>query len=188
MQRACLHACCQPLLLEFSLVSRWLIMLCSPVCSAGHAVPCRAVCRAVPCCAQALMRDCQNYFKATGRRVTFEYTLMGGTNDEPKHVCQPPRPASSLLPCWRTHPLGVDAAGSSITRRGFAPSEVHLAAVLHSENIAAKRPCGMSCTISKACETQGTVRVRGSDCMWCSMPMCVFCRRKSWRRCCGSTT
>jgi adenine C2-methylase RlmN of 23S rRNA A2503 and tRNA A37 len=35
---------------------------------------------------QALMQDCAAYFKATGRRVTFEYTLMSGTNDEPEHV------------------------------------------------------------------------------------------------------
>jgi 23S rRNA (adenine2503-C2)-methyltransferase len=35
---------------------------------------------------QALMQDCAAYFKATGRRVTFEYTLMNGTNDEPEHV------------------------------------------------------------------------------------------------------
>jgi hypothetical protein len=35
---------------------------------------------------QALLQDCAAYFKATGRRVTFEYTLMNGTNDEPDHV------------------------------------------------------------------------------------------------------
>lgn len=33
-----------------------------------------------------LMRDCSNYFKATGRRVTFEYTLLGGVNDATAHV------------------------------------------------------------------------------------------------------
>ena len=29
----------------------------------------------------ALMNDCSNYFEATGRRVTFEYTLLAGVND-----------------------------------------------------------------------------------------------------------
>lgn len=32
------------------------------------------------------MSDCRDYFKSTGRRVTFEYTLMGGTNDGTQHV------------------------------------------------------------------------------------------------------
>ena len=28
-----------------------------------------------------LLQDCEQYFVATGRRVTFEYTLLGGVND-----------------------------------------------------------------------------------------------------------
>ena len=35
---------------------------------------------------EALMADCRAYFGATGRRVTFEYTLMAGVNDSPQHV------------------------------------------------------------------------------------------------------
>jgi hypothetical protein len=35
---------------------------------------------------QALMQDCATYFKVTGRRVTFEYTLLAGVNDSPAHV------------------------------------------------------------------------------------------------------
>jgi adenine C2-methylase RlmN of 23S rRNA A2503 and tRNA A37 len=34
----------------------------------------------------ALMRDCAGYFVHTGRRVTFEYTLMRGENDSPEHA------------------------------------------------------------------------------------------------------
>ena len=33
-----------------------------------------------------LLRDCEQYFIATGRRVTFEYTLLGGVNDQPEHA------------------------------------------------------------------------------------------------------
>ena len=33
-----------------------------------------------------LLRDCEQYFIATGRRVTFEYTLLGGVNDRPEHA------------------------------------------------------------------------------------------------------
>ena len=33
-----------------------------------------------------LLQDCEQYFIATGRRVTFEYTLLGGVNDQPEHA------------------------------------------------------------------------------------------------------
>jgi len=33
-----------------------------------------------------LLQDCEQYFVATGRRVTFEYTLLGGINDQPEHA------------------------------------------------------------------------------------------------------
>ena len=31
-----------------------------------------------------LMEACQNYFEQTGRRLTFEYSLVGGVNDTPE--------------------------------------------------------------------------------------------------------
>lgn len=34
----------------------------------------------------ALLDDCSKYFEATGRRVTFEYTLLAGINDSPSHA------------------------------------------------------------------------------------------------------
>ncbi|OQU88272.1 uncharacterized protein LOC110433578 [Sorghum bicolor] len=34
----------------------------------------------------ALMDDCKNYFLETGRRVSFEYTLLAGINDEKEHA------------------------------------------------------------------------------------------------------
>lgn len=32
---------------------------------------------------EALMMDCREYFKVTGRRVTFEYTVLATVNDSP---------------------------------------------------------------------------------------------------------
>ena len=32
---------------------------------------------------EALMMDCREYFRTTGRRVTFEYTVLAGVNDSP---------------------------------------------------------------------------------------------------------
>ena len=37
---------------------------------------------------EALMEDCRGYFEATGRRVTFEYTMMAGVNDGLQQVWQ----------------------------------------------------------------------------------------------------
>jgi len=36
----------------------------------------------------ALMADCSEYFRATGRRVSFEYTLLAGVNDQPQHAAE----------------------------------------------------------------------------------------------------
>ena len=33
-----------------------------------------------------LLEDSRAYFKETGRRVTFEYTLLSGVNDSPSHA------------------------------------------------------------------------------------------------------
>jgi 23S rRNA (adenine2503-C2)-methyltransferase len=33
-----------------------------------------------------LMADCQDYVKTTGRRISFEYTLLAGVNDAPNHA------------------------------------------------------------------------------------------------------
>ena len=36
----------------------------------------------------ALMTDCRAYFDATGRRISFEYTLLAGMNDAPSHAVE----------------------------------------------------------------------------------------------------
>ena len=37
---------------------------------------------------QAILTAADDYFRQTGRRVTYEYVLLGGINDEPKHARQ----------------------------------------------------------------------------------------------------
>ncbi|MGB7416260.1 MAG: 23S rRNA (adenine(2503)-C(2))-methyltransferase RlmN, partial [Thermosynechococcaceae cyanobacterium] len=34
----------------------------------------------------ALLKDCRDYVETTGRRVTFEYILLSGVNDQPEHA------------------------------------------------------------------------------------------------------
>ncbi|PRW33242.1 ribosomal RNA large subunit methyltransferase N isoform A [Chlorella sorokiniana] len=47
---------------------------------------------------EALMADCQEYFRLSGRRVTFEYTLLSGVNDQLRH-------AEELAALLRRHDL-----------------------------------------------------------------------------------
>ncbi len=35
---------------------------------------------------EALLEDCRHYVAITGRRVSFEYILLGGVNDQPRHA------------------------------------------------------------------------------------------------------
>ena len=35
-----------------------------------------------------LLRDCRHYLDVTGRRVSFEYILLGGLNDHPGHASE----------------------------------------------------------------------------------------------------
>ena len=39
---------------------------------------------------EALLDDCRRYVAITGRRVSFEYILLGGLNDQPRHAAAPP--------------------------------------------------------------------------------------------------
>ncbi|PSN20224.1 23S rRNA (adenine(2503)-C(2))-methyltransferase RlmN [filamentous cyanobacterium CCP5] len=36
----------------------------------------------------ALLQECQDYVQVTGRRVTFEYILLAGLNDQPQHAIE----------------------------------------------------------------------------------------------------
>ena len=46
-----------------------------------------------------LMKACRNYTESTKRRITFEYALIDGVNDEPEHACE----LASHLKGWLTH-------------------------------------------------------------------------------------
>ena len=37
---------------------------------------------------EALLEDCRHYLAVTGRRVSFEYILLGGLNDSPEHAAE----------------------------------------------------------------------------------------------------
>eukprot|EP00252_Welwitschia_mirabilis_P027921 TRINITY_DN9803_c0_g1_i2.p1 TRINITY_DN9803_c0_g1~~TRINITY_DN9803_c0_g1_i2.p1 ORF type:complete len:164 (-),score=30.04 TRINITY_DN9803_c0_g1_i2:447-938(-) len=66
---------------------------------------------------ESLMEDCRDYFLETGRRVSFEYTLLAGVNDSPDHA----RELAKLLLSWgRGHHVNLipfnPVAGSDFRR------------------------------------------------------------------------
>lgn len=48
---------------------------------------------------QELIAECRQYFQITGRRVTFEYILLAGVNDSPRHA----KALAQLLEGFSTH-------------------------------------------------------------------------------------
>ncbi|KAI4372983.1 hypothetical protein MLD38_011158 [Melastoma candidum] len=44
----------------------------------------------------ALMKDCRDYFRETGRRVSFEYALLAGVNDQEEHT----KELADLIHVW----------------------------------------------------------------------------------------
>ena len=48
---------------------------------------------------EALLADCRHYVEITGRRVSFEYILLGGLNDQPRHA----EALSRLLRGFQSH-------------------------------------------------------------------------------------
>lgn len=46
-----------------------------------------------------LLAECREYVQVTGRRITFEYVLLGGVNDQPEHATQ----LSQLLRGFQSH-------------------------------------------------------------------------------------
>jgi len=59
---------------------------------------------------EALMADCRDFFAVTGRRVTFEYTLMAGVNDSPAQ-------ARSILSAGHVGGVSVSAMWVACPRR-----------------------------------------------------------------------
>lgn len=48
-----------------------------------------------------LMKACRDYFRVTGRRISFEYALIGGVNDRPR-TPRSWRPSSKGCPAMST--------------------------------------------------------------------------------------
>ena len=70
----------------------------------------------------ALMAAADEYFDKTGRRVTFEYVLLGGVNDRPEHARQLIALAARPAGAGERDPL-QSGAGIALPRRGdWSPS------------------------------------------------------------------
>ena len=85
---------------------------------------------------EELLEDCRNYVAITGRRVSFEYILLGGVNDQPRHA----EALAGLLRGFQSHvnliaynpieeenfqrpsPAAVEAFRTALVRRHVAVS------------------------------------------------------------------
>jgi len=96
-----------------------------------------------------LMADCQDYVKITGRRLSFEYTLLAGVNDAPAHAME----LAQLLRGFQCHvnlipynPIaGVDY------RRPSAQSVQNFARILEKLHIATSIRQTRGLSASAAC-------------------------------------
>ncbi|CAN6442646.1 unnamed protein product [Victoria cruziana] len=83
----------------------------------------------------AIMQDCKNYFLETGRRVTFEYTLLAGVNDSVEHAIE----LAELLHRWgRVHHVNVipfNPIDDSEFRRPYKKTVLAFTAALESRRI-----------------------------------------------------
>ena len=102
-----------------------------------------------------LMKACRNYTESTKRRITFEYALIDGVNDEPEHA----RELASHLKGWLTHvnliPLNeVDGTGY---RTSLKTNVRTFASILEEQGIAVSVRRTLGTDIDAAC---GQLRLR----------------------------
>ncbi|KAK8926498.1 hypothetical protein KSP39_PZI019032 [Platanthera zijinensis] len=85
----------------------------------------------------ALMNDCKEYFKETGRRVSFEYTLLAGINDAVEHAVE----LAELLHCYsgssHVNLIPFNPIEDSEYRRPYKKAVLAFAAALEKKKITA---------------------------------------------------
>ncbi|PKU68190.1 uncharacterized protein LOC110108921 isoform X2 [Dendrobium catenatum] len=83
----------------------------------------------------ALMHDCKEYFMETGRRVSFEYTLLAGTNDAVEHAVE----LAELLQCYsrgsHVNLIPFNPIDGSEYRRPYKKAVLAFAAALEDKKI-----------------------------------------------------
>ena len=102
-----------------------------------------------------LMKACRNYTESTKRRITFEYALIDGVNDEPEHA----RELASHLKGWLTHvnliPLNeVSGTGYKTSHKTNVRS---FASLLEEQGVAVSVRRTLGTDIDAAC---GQLRLR----------------------------
>ncbi|KAI0509825.1 hypothetical protein KFK09_010422 [Dendrobium nobile] len=83
----------------------------------------------------AIMHDCKEYFLETGRRVSFEYTLLAGTNDAVEHAIE----LAELLHCYsrgsHVNLIPFNPIDGSEYRRPYKKAVLAFAAALEDKKI-----------------------------------------------------
>ena len=108
---------------------------------------------------ESLLTACRNYYKATGRRISFEYTLISGKNDAPEAAA---RLASLLNSSLRpkneseSFPIHVNLIPvNPVTETGFSASDKaavdKFAAILEKRGIRATVRRRLGADINASC-------------------------------------
>ncbi|PIA60277.1 hypothetical protein AQUCO_00300052v1 [Aquilegia coerulea] len=83
----------------------------------------------------AIMKDCKDYFLETGRRVSFEYTLLAGVNDKVEHAAE----LAELLHSWgsgyHVNLIPFNPIDGSEYRRPYKKAVLAFSAALESRKV-----------------------------------------------------
>lgn len=83
----------------------------------------------------AIMKDCKDYFLETGRRVSFEYTLLAGINDKVEHAAE----LAELLHNWgsgyHVNLIPFNPIDDSEYRRPYKKAVLAFSAALESRKV-----------------------------------------------------
>ncbi|MQL83468.1 hypothetical protein Taro_015963 [Colocasia esculenta] len=83
----------------------------------------------------AIMKDCQEYFHETGRRVSFEYTLLAGVNDGVEHAGELAEMLHSYGRGYHVNLIPFNPIDGSEYRRPYKKAVLAFAAALESRKI-----------------------------------------------------
>lgn len=105
-----------------------------------------------------IMEACELYIRETGRRITFEYSLVAGVNDREEHAKELSRRLSGML--CHVNLIPVNPIDERDYKRSTRASVEHFAAMLQKNRINATVRREMGADIQAAC---GQLRKRYHD-------------------------
>ncbi|GFP81745.1 probable dual-specificity RNA methyltransferase rlmn [Phtheirospermum japonicum] len=116
----------------------------------------------------AIMNDCKHYFLETGRRVSFEYTLLAGVNDAVEHAIELAELIHEWGPGYHVNLIPFNPVEGSEYQRPYRKSVLAFSAALESRKVTVSVRQTRGLDASAACgqlrnEFQKTPFVAGTE-------------------------